>query len=265
MTRTSVAGSHSIEVNSGALRSRIARAFFGFRHKAHGLVLSCPSQSTGAYRCVQFWPAMLDCCHWRVCLSAGPVFAQRQEHVKKLWRGGQGEDAGRKKKACEGRGRCLSALAGRHSRQGPERPLGRRAQTSDSAEGERPAKISQSRRRRAERAEVFRSPVDNGACRPHLEDAIWRPKSYGSRMTPVSPRDDRPDPLMQVIPGDLGDDLHSSDRACNRHSAGHEPTDRKRVQGPQRPPAYGLEHRSRMSLRPGYGNKRHRNASLLDE
>src|SRR5215471_19131203 len=76
-----------------------------------------------------------------------------------------------------------------------------------------------------------------------------------------SPRDDRPDPLVEIIPGDLGDDLHSGDRACDLHSTGHEPTDGKRVERAECAPAYGLEHRSRMRFCPA--KKGHPKCSLL--
>ena len=43
---------------------------------------------------------------------------------------------------------------------------------------------------------------------------------------PASPGNDRPDPLVEIIPGDFGDDLHPCDRAGNRGAAG-----RSRCQG----------------------------------
>jgi hypothetical protein len=57
-----------------------------------------------------------------------------------------------------------------------------------------------------------------------------------------------PDPLVQIIPGNLGHDLETGNRPCDFDPARHEPADRKCIERPQRPPTDGLENGPRMRL-----------------
>ena len=63
-----------------------------------------------------------------------------------------------------------------------------------------------------------------------------------SMVTPA-PMDRRPDALVQIIPGDLGDDLEAGDRAGDLDPARQEPADRKGIERSQGAPTEGLENR----------------------
>src|SRR5580700_4225501 len=64
----------------------------------------------------------------------------------------------------------------------------------------------------------------------------------------TAPGNGRPDPLVQVIPRDLGYDLKPGDRPGDLDLSGEKPADRKRVECSQRPPANGFENRSCVCL-----------------
>jgi hypothetical protein len=57
-----------------------------------------------------------------------------------------------------------------------------------------------------------------------------------------------PNAFVQIVPNNFGDDLEASDRSRNFDPAREKPTDRKRVERSQRPPADGLENRAQMCL-----------------
>ena len=69
------------------------------------------------------------------------------------------------------------------------------------------------------------------------------PQRTASKRAPA-PRNGRPDALMQVIPGDFGDDFEAGNRARDLDPSRKQPTDRKCVERPQCPPTDGLQDRS---------------------
>src|SRR5260370_23022967 len=66
-----------------------------------------------------------------------------------------------------------------------------------------------------------------------------------SRFFPSAPApgNRRPDTLVKIIPGELGDDFEARDRTCDFDPACHEPADCKGVERAQRAPTAGFEHR----------------------
>src|ERR1700733_14050328 len=79
--------------------------------------------------------------------------------------------------------------------------------------------------------------------------ACWRDEMRASAsVLPPAPFDGGPDPLMKIIPEDLGYDLEAGDRSRDLDPAGQEPADRKGVERAQRPPADRFQNRPRMCL-----------------
>jgi len=78
----------------------------------------------------------------------------------------------------------------------------------------------------------------------------WLPAQSQSCSTVPSPANGGPDSLVQVIPGDLGDELEPGNRAGDSDPAGQEPANNESVERPQHPPADGLDNRSGMRLHP---------------
>lgn len=66
--------------------------------------------------------------------------------------------------------------------------------------------------------------------------------------SPAAPRDDRPDALVKVIPGNFGRDLEAGDRSGDFNPARHEPADREGIERSHGPPTDGFEDRPRMRL-----------------
>jgi hypothetical protein len=63
----------------------------------------------------------------------------------------------------------------------------------------------------------------------------------GASKPTSAPRNGRPDPLVQVIPGDFGYDLEAGNRSRDLDPARQNPTDRKCIERSQRPPTEGFE------------------------
>ena len=82
----------------------------------------------------------------------------------------------------------------------------------------------------------FRAPF------PSLGSASL-PQRTASKRAPA-PRNGRPNALMQVVPGDFGDDFEAGNRARDLDPSRKQPTDRKCVERPQCPPTDGLQDRS---------------------
>src|SRR5665213_1380624 len=89
---------------------------------------------------------------------------------------------------------------------------------------------------------------DHAAVRARIAQTARQRRTTGDPRSASAPGNCRPDPLVQIIPGDLGDDLKAGDRTRDLDPARHEPADREGIQRSHRPPAYGFDDRSCVCL-----------------